>query len=89
MRYLHEIGTVNDNNSRSHISFHVPISMLHDIPTVSSMCMLLTHQFTFILLMHVQPSRVKIIGAYKACFQHIVLKLPCANTKTLHAHMLF
>ena len=91
MRYLHEIGTVNGKIPRSHTSFHVPISMLHDIPAVSSMCMLLTHKFTFILLMHVKPSRVQFIEAYKACFQHPLplLKLPRANIKTLHARMLF
>ena len=91
MRYLHEIGTVNGKIPRSHTSFHVPISMLHDIPAVSSMCMLLTHKFTFILLMHVKPSRVQFIEAYKACFQHplLLLKLPRANIKTLHARMLF
>ena len=58
MRYLHEIGTLNDKIPRSHISFHIPISMLQDIASVSSMCMRITHQFTFILFMHVQPSRV-------------------------------
>ena len=79
MRYLHKIGTVNGKIPRSHTSFHVPISMLHDIPTLSSMCMLLTHQFTFILLMHVQPSRVQIIGAYKACFEHTSKATMCKH----------
>ena len=32
---------------------------------------------------------VQFIGVYKACFQHPLLKLSCANIKTLHVPMLF